>query len=77
MSGCLDKVQCSCDWFEPVKEWFRPKRNMMASIIAGTLVSDEEVVLLFLSKTSPLLSWWIFVGLLIRLLKSVVDLLYM
>ena len=39
MSGCLDRVQCSCEWLEPVKEWFRPKRNLLASIVAGTLVS--------------------------------------
>ena len=39
MSGCLDRVSCSCDWLEPVKEWIQPKRNMFASILSGTLVS--------------------------------------
>lgn len=41
MSGCLDRVECGCDCdrLEPVKEWLRPKRNMFASVISGTLVS--------------------------------------
>jgi hypothetical protein len=41
MSGCLDRVSCGCDCdcLEPVKEWLRPKRNVFASVIAGTLVS--------------------------------------
>lgn len=40
MSGCLDSVNCNCDCdsLEPVKEWLKPKRNMFASVIAGTLV---------------------------------------
>lgn len=38
MSGCFDKVRCSCDCLEPAKEWLQPKRNMFASILAGTLV---------------------------------------
>jgi len=39
MSGCLDRVDCSCECLEPAKEWLKPKRNMIASIISGTLVS--------------------------------------
>ena len=41
MSGCLDRLRCDCDCdcLEPVKEWVRPKRNMIASVISGTLVS--------------------------------------
>ena len=38
MSGCLDRVECGCDWLDPAREWLRPKRNMIASIAAGTLV---------------------------------------
>jgi len=42
MSGCLDRVDCSCECLEPAKEWLKPKRNMIASIISGTLVSVLE-----------------------------------
>ena len=44
MSGCLDRVRCGCDCdcLEPVKEWLRPKRNMFASVIAGTLVREHS-----------------------------------
>ncbi len=38
MSGCLDRIRCQCDCLEPIKEWMQPKRNMFASIAAGTLV---------------------------------------
>ncbi len=42
MSGCLDRLSCDCDCdcLEPVKEWLRPKRNIIASVISGTLVRD-------------------------------------
>lgn len=42
MSGCLDKLQCSCGWLDPALEWLRPKRNMIASIVAGTLVGYHD-----------------------------------
>ena len=40
MSGCLDRVdcRCDCDCLDAVKEWLSPKRNMIASIVAGCLV---------------------------------------
>jgi hypothetical protein len=37
MSGCLDKLSCSCGCLDPALEWLKPKRNMIASIVAGTL----------------------------------------
>ena len=41
MSGCLDRVRCRCDWLDPAVEWLKPKRNMFASIISGTLVCSS------------------------------------
>lgn len=41
MSGCLDKISCDCDCEvkERFLEWWRGGgRNMLASIISGTLV---------------------------------------
>ena len=38
MSGCLDKLSCSCGCLDPALDWLKPKRNMIASIVAGTLV---------------------------------------
>ena len=51
MSGCLDRVDCSCECVEPAREWLKPKRNMFASIVSGTLVSviefTNEALLIF------------------------------
>ena len=44
MSGCLDRVDCSCECVEPAREWLKPKRNMFASIVSGTLVSVIEFI---------------------------------
>lgn len=41
MSGCLDRIRCQCDCFEPVKEWLQPKRNLFASVASGTLVCSN------------------------------------
>ena len=47
MSGCLDRVdcRCDCDCLDAVKEWLSPKRNMIASIVAGCLVRSLDFVL--------------------------------
>ncbi|CAI8053614.1 Transmembrane protein 50B [Geodia barretti] len=37
MSGCLDKLNCRCGCLDPALEWLKPKRNMIASVVAGTL----------------------------------------
>ena len=46
MSGCLDRISCDCDCdcLETLKEWLTPKRNMIASVIAGTLVSTSVFI---------------------------------
>lgn len=64
MSGCLDRVSCGCDceFLEPAKEWLRPKRNMFASVIAGTLVKDQGFVFNVLTTINFgmqfSLGWW-------------------
>lgn len=37
MSGCLDSVDCDCEFREKAAEWCKKSRNFIASIIAGTL----------------------------------------
>ncbi|XP_003388444.1 PREDICTED: transmembrane protein 50B-like [Amphimedon queenslandica] len=39
MSGCIDKISCSCECCdtERLKEWLAPKRNAFASTISGGL----------------------------------------
>ena len=66
MSGCLDRVRCRCDCLEPVKEWIQPKRNMFASIAAGTLVMPSSnlvqkglVKVLTPSFTQFAIGWWV------------------
>ena len=71
MSGCFDRVRCQCDCLEPVKEWLQPKRNMFASIVAGTLVSPLQIWSKTLSKSNTFLQiyyvthaqfavgWWV------------------
>ncbi len=46
MSGCLDKVDCRCDCWEGLKERLLPKRNMLASVLSGILVSKINTVYL-------------------------------
>ena len=41
MSGCLDSVDCDCEFREKAAEWCKKSRNFIASIIAGTLVSNS------------------------------------
>ena len=53
MSGCLDRVRCQCDCLEPIKEWMQPKRNMFASIAAGTLVCLLQILHKVLVKVTP------------------------
>ena len=45
MSGCLDKISCSCECCEceQVKEWLAPKRNAFASTISGALVKLNKI----------------------------------
>ena len=38
MSGCVDKMSCDC---ESLGEFLKGKRNMIASVISGTLVSQS------------------------------------
>ena len=48
MSGCLDKVDCrcscDCDCWQGLKDRLTPKRNMLASVVSGILVSSSRHV---------------------------------
>ncbi len=46
MSGCLDKVECrcDCDCWQALKDRLTPKRNMLASVVSGILVSFSHHV---------------------------------
>lgn len=63
MSGCLDRVRFQCDCLEPIKEWMQPKRNMFASIAAGTLVCLLQIWYKSVDESNTFLTqfaigWW-------------------
>ena len=53
MSGCLDRVDCDCDCEcrEKAADFCKKSRNVIASIIAGTLVSISLLINSGVNKT--------------------------
>lgn len=43
MSGCLDRIDCDCEFREKAAEWCKKSRNFISSIVAGTLVSNSFI----------------------------------